>query len=104
MVFLKIQQTPSLLLMQHNTRYFHLNFNRYGKYLNLDEMSLIWGFTVAIFAVGGMIGSFLMGGIAKRLGLLKSFWYNNILAIVGALLMGLSKFGRSFEMLILGEW
>lgn len=79
-------------------------FGRYNTYMKEGDLNLLWGFTVAVFAAGGMIGSLGTGGIVKKLGLIKCFWYNNILAAIAALLMGLSKVGNSFEMIVIGRF
>ena len=67
------------------------------------QLNWYWGFTVAIFAVGGMIGSLCAGVLAGKLGLKYSFLVNNFVAIPAALLMGFSKQAGSFEMLIVGK-
>uniref|UniRef100_H2Y403 Major facilitator superfamily (MFS) profile domain-containing protein n=1 Tax=Ciona savignyi TaxID=51511 RepID=H2Y403_CIOSA len=64
----------------------------------------MWGFTVAVTAVGGMIGSLCAGFAADRYGLKKPMLYNNFTAILAALLMGFSKLAGSFEMLIIGRF
>ena len=67
-----------------------------------SNLNFWWGFAVAIFAAGGMVGSVVGGVISKSLGLKPSMLYNNALAIIAALLMGLCKLAGSFEMLIIG--
>jgi len=79
-------------------------FKRYEVYISESGLNLLWGFTVAAFAAGGMIGSFGMGSIANKLGLIKCFWYNNILALIAAALMGFSKLASSFEMIVIGRF
>ena len=84
----------------------------------------LWAFTVAIFAVGGCIGGVSNGYFANKFGRSspyhisiylflylrlylyrrQSLLYNNILAIIGALLMGLSEKCNSYEMLIFGRF
>jgi len=65
---------------------------------------LLWGFTVAIFAAGGMIGSLCAGAATKKLGLKRILLYNNVFAAVAAILMGCSQAASSFEMLIVGKF
>lgn len=51
-----------------------------------------------------MIGSLGTGSLAKRYGLIKCFWYNNVLATVAAALMGFSKLASSYEMIVIGKF
>ncbi|CAK8677591.1 unnamed protein product [Clavelina lepadiformis] len=78
--------------------------SRYGSFIPLTTLDLLWGFTVAVFAVGGMVGSLCASWAAGKFGLKRSMLYNNILAVCAALLMGLSKLAGSFEMLIIGRF
>lgn len=75
---------------------------RYGKDIGTYELSLIWGFTVAIFAVGGMLGSFCTTYATEYFGRKRALILNNILAVTAAVLMGFSNLARSYEMLIIG--
>ncbi|XP_076308176.1 glucose transporter 1 isoform X3 [Tachypleus tridentatus] len=64
---------------------------------------LIWSITVSIFAIGGMVGGISGGTIANRFGRKGGLLLNNIFAILGGALMGLSKVSHSIEMLIIGR-
>jgi len=77
---------------------------RYHHYLDEWTLQFLWGFTVAIFAVGGMLGSLSAGWASKKFGLKNSMALNSILALAAALFMGLCKVAGSFEMLIIGEY
>ncbi|XP_062930925.1 solute carrier family 2, facilitated glucose transporter member 3 [Cynocephalus volans] len=66
-------------------------------------LTTLWSVAVAIFSVGGMIGSFSVGLFANRFGRRNSMLIVNLLAIVGGCLMGFCKLAKSFEMLILGR-
>lgn len=69
-----------------------------------DSLStFLWSLSVAIFSAGGMIGSFSVGLFVNRFGRRNSMLLVNILAIIGGALMGFSKLGGSFEMLIIGR-
>uniref|UniRef100_F6TVX8 Solute carrier family 2, facilitated glucose transporter member 1-like n=1 Tax=Ciona intestinalis TaxID=7719 RepID=F6TVX8_CIOIN len=86
-------------------QFYNVTFlNRYGHPITASTLNLLWGFTVAVTAVGGMIGSLCAGVAAERYGLKKSMLYNNITAILGAALMGFSELAGSFEMLIIGRF
>uniref|UniRef100_F7IFU7 Solute carrier family 2, facilitated glucose transporter member 3 n=1 Tax=Callithrix jacchus TaxID=9483 RepID=F7IFU7_CALJA len=70
-----------------------------------SEMLLtsLWSLSVAIFSVGGMIGSFSVGLFVNRFGRRNSMLIVNLLAVTGGCLMGLCKVAESVEMLILGR-
>lgn len=63
----------------------------------------LWSLSVAIFSVGGMIGSFSVGLFVNRFGRRNSMLIVNLLAVVGGCLMGFCKISESVEMLILGR-
>ncbi|XP_004692986.1 PREDICTED: solute carrier family 2, facilitated glucose transporter member 3 [Condylura cristata] len=66
-------------------------------------LTTVWSLSVAIFSVGGMIGSFSVGLFVNRFGRRNSMLIVNLLAITGGCLMGFCKLAESVEMLILGR-
>ncbi|KAK2495934.1 hypothetical protein MC885_015511 [Smutsia gigantea] len=78
--------------------------HRYGERISPSTLTTLWSLSVAIFSVGGMIGSFSVGLFVNRFGRRNSMLMMNLLAFVSAVLMGFSKLGKSFEMLILGRF
>nr|BDU29388.1 solute carrier family 2 member 3 [Xenotoca eiseni] len=76
---------------------------RYGEPFSDGATTMVWSFAVAIFSVGGMIGSFSVGTIVNMFGRRKSMLYANVLALLGGGLMGFSSLSRSFEMVIIGR-
>lgn len=66
-------------------------------------LTSLWSLSVAIFSVGGMMGSFSVGLFVNRFGRCNSMLIVNLLAIAGGCLMGLCKIAESVEMLILGR-
>uniref|UniRef100_F7IFU4 Solute carrier family 2, facilitated glucose transporter member 3 n=1 Tax=Callithrix jacchus TaxID=9483 RepID=F7IFU4_CALJA len=66
-------------------------------------LTSLWSLSVAIFSVGGMIGSFSVGLFVNRFGRRNSMLIVNLLAVTGGCLMGLCKMAESVEMLILGR-
>nr|XP_024642915.1 solute carrier family 2, facilitated glucose transporter member 3 [Macaca nemestrina] len=66
-------------------------------------LTSLWSLSVAIFSVGGMIGSFSVGLFVNRFGRRNSMLIVNLLAVTGGCLMGLCKVAKSVEMLILGR-
>lgn len=80
-----------------------LEFRR-GTPTSSELLTSLWSLSVAIFSVGGMIGSFSVGLFVNRFGRRNSMLLVNILAFVGGILMGFSKMANSVEMLILGRF
>lgn len=66
-------------------------------------LTSLWSLSVAIFSVGGMIGSFSVGLFVNRFGRRNSMLIVNLLAIAGGCLMGFCKIAESVAMLILGR-
>ncbi|XP_053182489.1 solute carrier family 2, facilitated glucose transporter member 3 isoform X1 [Scomber japonicus] len=77
---------------------------RYGESFSKETITLVWSVSVAIFSVGGMIGSFSVGAMVTKFGRRKSMLLANIVAVLGGTLMGLSTVSRSFEMVIIGRF
>ncbi|GAA6220543.1 solute carrier family 2, facilitated glucose transporter member 1-like [Lates japonicus] len=85
-------------------RFFHnVSAERYGEPFSLGTNTMVWSFSVAIFSVGGMIGSFSVGAMVNKFGRRKSMLISNVLALIGGGLMGLSSLSWSFEMVIIGR-
>uniref|UniRef100_A0A668AD78 Solute carrier family 2 member 3a n=1 Tax=Myripristis murdjan TaxID=586833 RepID=A0A668AD78_9TELE len=76
---------------------------RYGEPISLGVQTIVWSVAVAIFSVGGMVGSFSVGVMANRFGRRRSMFLVNILAVIGGLLMGFSTICSSYEMVIAGR-
>uniref|UniRef100_A0A8C8SD74 Solute carrier family 2, facilitated glucose transporter member 1 n=1 Tax=Pelusios castaneus TaxID=367368 RepID=A0A8C8SD74_9SAUR len=77
---------------------------RYGETISSGTLTTLWSLSVAIFSVGGMVGSFSVGLFVNRFGRRNSMLMSNSLAFLSAVLMGFSKVAYSFEMLILGRF
>uniref|UniRef100_A0AAY4E209 Major facilitator superfamily (MFS) profile domain-containing protein n=1 Tax=Denticeps clupeoides TaxID=299321 RepID=A0AAY4E209_9TELE len=76
---------------------------RYNESITPGVSTIMWSFSVAIFSVGGMVGSFSVGVVANYFGRRKSMLLVNILALIGGGLMGLCTLCASFEMVIAGR-
>ncbi|XP_031441870.1 solute carrier family 2, facilitated glucose transporter member 3a isoform X3 [Clupea harengus] len=76
---------------------------RYGEPIEKGTCTFVWSLAVAIFSVGGMVGSFSVGVMANKFGRRKSMFIVNILALIGGGLMGLCTLCNSFEMVIAGR-
>ncbi|KAM4567738.1 solute carrier family 2, facilitated glucose transporter member 3 [Fundulus diaphanus] len=82
----------------------NVSSDRYGEPFSPGTTTMVWSFAVAIFSVGGMIGSFSVGTMVNKFGRRKSMVIANVLAVLGGGLMGLSSLSRSFEMVIIGRF
>ncbi|XP_018083769.1 solute carrier family 2, facilitated glucose transporter member 1 isoform X1 [Xenopus laevis] len=78
--------------------------SRYNEPISETTLTSLWSLSVAIFSVGGMVGSFSVGLFVNRFGRRNSMLMANILAFLAAILMGFSKLASSFEMLIIGRF
>ncbi|CAN9513698.1 unnamed protein product [Ophioblennius macclurei] len=81
----------------------NVSMERSGEPFTPGGNTMIWSFAVAIFSVGGMVGSFSVGTMVDLLGRRKSMLITNSLALLGGGLMGLSALSRSYEMIIIGR-
>ncbi|KAM9324097.1 solute carrier family 2, facilitated glucose transporter member 3-like [Gastrophryne carolinensis] len=77
---------------------------RFNRKMSDSLLTSLWSLTVAIFSVGGMVGSLSVGYFANRFGRRNAMLLVNIFALVGGALMALSKLGRSLEMMIIGRF
>ncbi|XP_054472117.1 solute carrier family 2, facilitated glucose transporter member 9 isoform X2 [Anoplopoma fimbria] len=77
---------------------------RYGEPLPVEMATLLWSFTVSIFAIGGLLGALSVSIIIKVLGRKGSLLLNNSFALIAALLLTLGERAKSFEMLIVGRF
>lgn len=77
---------------------------RYSEPIPPATLTALWSLSVAIFSVGGMLGSFSVGLFVNRFGRKNSMLGANVLALLSAALMGLSQPASSFEMLIVGRF
>uniref|UniRef100_A0A3P8WI33 Solute carrier family 2 member 1 n=1 Tax=Cynoglossus semilaevis TaxID=244447 RepID=A0A3P8WI33_CYNSE len=77
---------------------------RYNEEITKGSQTAIWSVAVAIFSVGGILGSFSVGLFVNRFGRKNSMLIVNVLAFIAAALMGFSKMAASWEMLIIGRF
>lgn len=77
--------------------------NRLGEMPSEVTITSLWSLSVAIFSIGGMIGSFSVGLFVNRFGRRNSMLIVNVFAVIGGCLMGFSKLAQSVEMLIIGR-
>uniref|UniRef100_UPI00398E9567 solute carrier family 2, facilitated glucose transporter member 11-like n=1 Tax=Pristiophorus japonicus TaxID=55135 RepID=UPI00398E9567 len=77
---------------------------RYGTHLESRVITLIWSIIMATYSIGGLVGALIAGPMAITCGRRNSLLLNNVFILVGALLMGLSKTAKSFEMILIGRF
>nr|XP_061803290.1 solute carrier family 2, facilitated glucose transporter member 1-like isoform X1 [Nerophis lumbriciformis] len=78
--------------------------SRFSEPIPQNALTALWSISVAIFTVGGMIGSFSVSFFVNRFGRRNSMLMANVLAVIAALLMGFSKLASSWELLITGRF
>ncbi|KAM6960675.1 solute carrier family 2, facilitated glucose transporter member 2 [Aplochiton taeniatus] len=64
---------------------------------------MYWSLSVAMFSVGGMVSSFLVGFVGDLRGRVKGMLAVNVLAVVAGLLMGLCQMWKPHIMVISGR-
>ncbi|XP_072221219.1 solute carrier family 2, facilitated glucose transporter member 2 [Leuresthes tenuis] len=64
---------------------------------------MYWSLSVAIFSIGGMVSSFLVGFVGDLKGRVKGMLMVNVLAVVAGLLMGLCQMWKPHIMIISGR-
>ncbi|XP_008411226.1 solute carrier family 2, facilitated glucose transporter member 1-like [Poecilia reticulata] len=78
--------------------------SRFSEPISQSTLTALWSFSVAVFSVGGMFGSFSVGLFVNRFGRRNSMLMANVLVFLAAVFMGFSKLAASFEMLIIGRF
>ena len=68
------------------------------------HIDVIYSVIVAIFCVGGMIGALGTAFVADKIGRKWGLIYNNVLVVIAAACMGLSKASGYYELLIVGRF
>ncbi|XP_070548900.1 solute carrier family 2, facilitated glucose transporter member 3-like [Ptychodera flava] len=79
------------------------SMKRTGEPMPQDKIQFLWSVIVAIFAIGGMIGSLCAGAVANAMGRRGGMLFSDLFSIIGGLLMLLSKTASSYEMIIVGR-
>ncbi|KAG7244636.1 hypothetical protein INR49_029655 [Caranx melampygus] len=77
---------------------------RYNTPVDDSANQLIWSFIVAVLSLGAWAGAIHSGSLPVTYGRKKALLFNNIVAIVAAVLMLFSRKAKSFEMILLGRF
>ncbi|KAM9330826.1 solute carrier family 2, facilitated glucose transporter member 11-like [Gastrophryne carolinensis] len=79
-------------------------YSRYHSYIDESLLTLIWSVIVSIFTLGGLIGTFIGGHAAAKIGRKRALLANNSLALLAAFFMGIAGPVGLFELLIVGRF
>ncbi|XP_053307316.1 solute carrier family 2, facilitated glucose transporter member 9-like [Spea bombifrons] len=79
-------------------------FQRYGNALSQSQLTLMYSLTVSVFALGGMLGSLLVGVLVSRFGRKGTIIKTSPLVFIAGGLMGFSRLLKSPEMVIVGRF
>ncbi|KAM4635920.1 solute carrier family 2, facilitated glucose transporter member 9-like [Discoglossus pictus] len=79
-------------------------YQRYGEPLEQSPLTIMYSLTVSVFALGGMLGSLLVGALVSRFGRKGTVIRSSPLVFLAGGLMGFSRFFESPEMVIIGRF
>ncbi|XP_051531514.1 solute carrier family 2, facilitated glucose transporter member 9-like [Myxocyprinus asiaticus] len=77
---------------------------RYGEDPVDETVTLIWSAVVALYALGGLIGSMTVRCVTVYLGRKRAMLWNSVLGVVATVIMYISKPANSFEMILLSRF
>ncbi|KAL3972530.1 alpha-amylase [Sarotherodon galilaeus] len=77
---------------------------RNGTGLSEETLTLMYSLTVSVFAVGGLLGSLIVGMLVTRYGRKGTVVNTTVLVFIAGLLMGFSRICGSPEMIIIGRF
>ncbi|XP_058235779.1 solute carrier family 2 member 15a [Hemibagrus wyckioides] len=78
--------------------------SRNGTGLNGEQLTLMYSLTVSVFAIGGLIGSLMVGMLVTRFGRKGTVVNSTVLVFIAGSLMGFSRICHSPEMVIFGRF
>ncbi|XP_069071619.1 solute carrier family 2, facilitated glucose transporter member 4 [Pleurodeles waltl] len=99
-----INAPQKIIEQSYNATWMHRQGKEDPEPISPSTLTTLWSLSVAIFSIGGMISSFMVGVISEWLGRRKAMILNNGLAFIGGGMMALSKLCQSYEMMILGRF
>ncbi|XP_072293460.1 solute carrier family 2, facilitated glucose transporter member 9-like [Eucyclogobius newberryi] len=77
---------------------------RNGTGLNEEALTLMYSLTVSVFAIGGLLGSLIVGMLVTRFGRKGTIVKTTVLVFIGGTFMGFSRTCGSPEMVIFGRF
>uniref|UniRef100_A0A9J7YEX4 Solute carrier family 2, facilitated glucose transporter member 5 n=1 Tax=Cyprinus carpio carpio TaxID=630221 RepID=A0A9J7YEX4_CYPCA len=78
--------------------------SRNGTGLNEEALTLMYSLTVSVFAIGGLIGSLMVGTLVTKFGRKGTLVNSTVLVFLAGSLMGFSRICASPEMVIFGRF
>uniref|UniRef100_A0AAQ5YG78 Solute carrier family 2, facilitated glucose transporter member 5 n=1 Tax=Amphiprion ocellaris TaxID=80972 RepID=A0AAQ5YG78_AMPOC len=69
-----------------------------------DFLTLLWSLSVSMFPLGGFFGSIMVAPLVNKLGRKGTLLFNNIFAIVPAVMMGVSEIAKTYEIIIVARF
>uniref|UniRef100_A0A3B3R869 Solute carrier family 2 member 15b n=1 Tax=Paramormyrops kingsleyae TaxID=1676925 RepID=A0A3B3R869_9TELE len=78
--------------------------SRGGTGVSEETLTLMYSITVSVFAIGGLLGSLLVGMLVSKYGRKGTLVNSTVLVFLGGTLMGCSKICSSPEMIIVGRF
>ncbi|RMC06023.1 hypothetical protein DUI87_17568 [Hirundo rustica rustica] len=78
--------------------------DRHGSPLHPETIMLLWSFIVSVYGIGGFLGSLCCGYLTTKYRKKKCQMFTNLIMLVAALFMALSKTAKSFEMVLVGRF
>ncbi|KAM3605655.1 uncharacterized protein V6R79_002487 [Siganus canaliculatus] len=78
--------------------------SRNGTGLSGETLTLMYSLTVSVFAIGGLLGSLVVGLLVTRFGRKGTIVNTTVLVFIAGSLMGFSRICRSPEMIIIGRF
>ncbi|CAH2322920.1 solute carrier family 2, facilitated glucose transporter member 9-like [Pelobates cultripes] len=98
---LAVVNSPS----EHIKRFYNATWlQRYGQPLAQSPLTIMYSLTVSVFALGGMLGSLMVGILVSRFGRKGSLIASAPLVFIAGALMGFSRLFGSPEMVIIGRF
>ncbi|KAJ8402734.1 hypothetical protein AAFF_G00364060 [Aldrovandia affinis] len=78
--------------------------SRNGTGMNEEGLTLMYSLTVSVFAIGGLVGSLMVGMLVTRYGRKGTVVNTTVLVFIAGSLMGFSRICNSPEMVIFGRF
>ncbi|KAI9536284.1 hypothetical protein NQZ68_034841 [Dissostichus eleginoides] len=78
--------------------------SRNGTGLSGETLTLMYSLTVSVFAIGGLLGSVVVGMLVSRFGRKGTLVNTTVLVFIASTLMGFSRICGSPEMVIIGRF
>ncbi|XP_036402830.1 solute carrier family 2 member 15a [Megalops cyprinoides] len=78
--------------------------SRNGSGLNEEALTLMYSLTVSVFAIGGLMGSLMVGMLVTKFGRKGTVVNSTVLVFIAGSLMGFSRICGSPEMVIFGRF